>query len=220
MRVSHGETGQSGDGIESPPAPDFGLALKTQGCSPTARLDFPFFHFDELGVLGPGQYTIMMMMSFGAVPHALGLDFGSEILPAMLALAPPAVRTVITKELARDGRTPRRIALPAPIRCGISATLGEPKTTVRESFLPLVVRAVYPAWDEAPGKPGRPELGRRRGKSIGCGAKAARQASLPRGSAPDQGTLSLPKPAPSASTWGLLVNEGDGRKTTGLKPKG
>ena len=94
-----------------------------------------------------------MMMSLGGVGHALTLDFGAEILQAMLALAPPAVRTVITKELARDGSTPRRIALPAPIRCGISSTLGELQTTARESFLPLVVRAVYPRWDEAPGKP-------------------------------------------------------------------
>jgi hypothetical protein len=153
MKFSPGETGQSGDGIESPPAPDYGLALKTRGWSPTAPIDFPFFKFDELGVLGPGQYTAMMMMSLGAVGHALTLDFGAEILQGMLALAPPAVRTVITKELARDGNTPRRIALPAPIRCGISATLGELQMAARESFLPLVVRAVYPRWDEDSRKP-------------------------------------------------------------------
>jgi hypothetical protein len=93
------------------------------------------------------------MMSLGSVPHALSLDFGPEILQAMLALATPAVRTVITKELARDGNTPRRIALPAPIRCGISATLGELQMTARETFLPLVVRAVYPRWDEDSPKP-------------------------------------------------------------------
>jgi hypothetical protein len=156
MAFSSRETSQSGDRSESPPAPDFGLALKAQGCSPTARLDFPFFQFDELGVLGPGQYTAMMMTSLGSVPHALSLDFGPEILQAMLALAPPAVGTVITKELARDGNTPRRIALPAPIPCGISATLGELQRTGRESFLPLTVRAVYPAWDEAPGSPRAP----------------------------------------------------------------
>jgi hypothetical protein len=154
MKFSHGETGQSGDGIESPPAPDFGLALKARGCPPTTPIDFPFFKFDELGILGPGQYTAMVMtMAFGAVGHALSLDFGPEILQGMLALATPAVRTVITKELARDGSTPRRIALPAPIRCGISTTLGEPQRTARETFLPLVVRAVYPRWDDAPGKP-------------------------------------------------------------------
>jgi hypothetical protein len=148
MKFSHGETGQSGDGVESPPAPDFGLALKARGWSPTAPVDFPLFQFDELGVLGPGQYTAMMMTAFGSVGHALSLDFGPEILQGVLALAPPAVRTVITKELARDGATPRRIALPAPIRCGISAILGEVQRTARESFLPLVVRAVYPRWDE------------------------------------------------------------------------
>jgi hypothetical protein len=90
----------------------------------------------------------MMMMSLGSVGHALTLDFGPEILQAMLALAPPAVGTAITKELAQDGSTPRRIALPAAIRCGISATLGELQMTARESFLPLVVRAGYPRWDE------------------------------------------------------------------------
>jgi hypothetical protein len=148
MEFSPGETGQPGDGIESPSAPDFGLALKTRGWSPTLPVDSPFFQFDELGVLGPGQYTVLMMMSLDSVGHALTLDFGAEILQGMLALAQPAVRTIITKELARDGATPRRIALPAPIRCGISATLGELQMTARESFLPLVVRAVYPRWDE------------------------------------------------------------------------
>jgi hypothetical protein len=152
MKFSPGETGQSGDGIESPPAPDLGLALKTRGWSPTAPVDFPLFTFDELGILGPGQYTVQMMMSLGAVGHGLTLDFGPEILQGMLALAPPAVRTVITKELGQDGNTPHRIALPASIRCGISATLGELQMTARESFLPLVVRAVYPRWDEAPRK--------------------------------------------------------------------
>jgi hypothetical protein len=152
MTVSDGQTGQP-NGIEPPPAPDFGLALKAQGCPPTLPVDFPFFTFDELGILGPGQYTVLMMMPLHSVGHALTLDFGAEILQGMLALAPPGVRRVITKELARDGATPRRIALPAPIRCGVSTILGEPQATARESFLPLVVRAVYPRWDEAPGKP-------------------------------------------------------------------
>jgi hypothetical protein len=129
------------------------LALKAKGCPPTAPVDFPFFHFDELGILGPGQYTVQMMMALGGVGHALTLDLGAEILQGMLALAPSAVRTIITKELVRDGSTPRRVALPASIRCGVSTILGKVQMTARESFLPLVVRAVYPRWDEAPRKP-------------------------------------------------------------------
>jgi hypothetical protein len=149
MKVSRNELGRSGNGTKSPPAPDFGLALKAQGCPPTLPVDFPFFQIDELGVLASGHYTVMtMMMAFGSVPHALTLDFGPEMLERVLALASPPVRTVITKELARDGATPRRIALTTPIRCGLSATLGELQRTVRESFLPLVVRAVYPRPDD------------------------------------------------------------------------
>jgi hypothetical protein len=180
MKVTPQGTPLLGDGIANQSAPDFGLALKSQGCSLTARLDFPFFQFDELGVIGPGQYTaMMMMMALGSVPHALSLDFGPEMLQRMLALAPAVVSTVITTELARDGSTPRRIALPAPIPCGISATLGEPQTTAagRESFLPLIVQSVYPAWDEAPGKPESP-LGGQPVKEVNNLRPKGRQAGL------------------------------------------
>ena len=54
MKVTSCGTSLPGDGLGVQPAPDFGLALKAQGWSPTARLEFPLFHSMSLaGQIGP-----------------------------------------------------------------------------------------------------------------------------------------------------------------------
>jgi hypothetical protein len=74
--------------------------------------------------------------------HAISLDFGLEILGAILSLCPDEIAQFIGTDLTNNAFVGHTSELPAAITFAVTARLGELQTADQEQYVPLVAQSV------------------------------------------------------------------------------
>ena len=126
-------------------APDYGLAMLEMGMEEDATISFSPFHLSHLSALDGGDFTTSVKAPIGEVEHALSVDLSPAMLAKMLAFAPQETVQAVLNWLqgAAVGDT---LELPAPVVCDVSLAFGEPQGNDEETYVPLVVEDVLPAY--------------------------------------------------------------------------
>ena len=123
--------------------PDLGRYLAGKGIPQKTALIYKFWEIDNLAIVGLGHYCATHIQPMDGNLYCATFDFGSDILEQILARAPAATRTLVTRSLEDDPDSIRHLPLPNPINLGIAATLGNLQQSLQETFIPLVITTVF-----------------------------------------------------------------------------
>jgi hypothetical protein len=127
------------------PLPDLGKYLASKGMPQKSAFIYTSWEIDDLAIVGRGHYCTTRIQPMDGNLYCATFDFGKDILEQILARAPVATRTLVTRSLAEDPDSVRHLRIPNPINVGIAATFGNLQQGLHDAFIPLVITEVFGA---------------------------------------------------------------------------
>ena len=120
--------------------PDFGNKLKSRGFQDGAIWTFMPFQLFNLLRLDTGGFSTMADVEFEGEPHAVSLDFDSDIFNRIVEFLPAQLANQIKQSFARPG--PCVAQFPSPVNVVIDAKLGNEVKNDEEEYIPMVITNV------------------------------------------------------------------------------